>query len=86
MTSTPNAPETAHADQKELEQASPAPASEAAAPDTPDKTPAFNPFSPETYAPKKNGDTPWHLRNNKSNHDKRPHTPPRGTRRSMGKR
>lgn len=43
-------------------------------------------LTPETFAPKQNGDQPWHQRNNKSNHDKRPHTPPRGTRRSMGKR
>lgn len=84
MTSTPNTAETAHADQKELDQASPAAASEAAASSAAGST--FNPFAPETYAPKKNGETPWHQRNNKSNHDKRPHTPPRGTRRSMGKR
>lgn len=48
--------------------------------------PAFRPFSAETYAPKKADGDQWHNRNNKSNHDKRPHTPPRGTRRSMGKR
>lgn len=49
--------------------------------------PAFRfPFSAETYAPKKNDDPQWHNRNSKSNHDKRPHAPPRGTRRSMGKR
>lgn len=49
--------------------------------------PAFRfPFSPETYAPKKNDGEQWHNRNNKCNHDKRPGMAPRGTRRSMGKR
>lgn len=49
--------------------------------------PAFRfPFSPDTYAPKQNDGQHWPNRNGKSNHDKRPHTPPRGTRRSMGKR
>ena len=52
-----------------------------------DGIPAFRfPFSPETYAPKQNDGQPWHQRNNKSNHDKRPGMAPRGTRPSMGKR
>lgn len=43
-------------------------------------------LSPATYAPKKGDAQPWHQRNNKSNHDKRPGMAPKGTRRSMGKR
>lgn len=54
---------------------------------TPAAIPAFRfPFSADAYAPKKNAEQPRHPGGNQSNHDKRPHTPPRGTRRSMGKR
>ena len=77
MTSKPQAPEASTPSQDET---TPATEQQAA-------SPAFRfPFSPETYAPKKNDDQPWHQRNNKSNHDKRPGMAPRGTRRSMGKR
>ncbi len=77
MTSTPNTPEDTTSAQ---DAQSPAAAEQSA-------VPAFRfPFSPELYAPKKDDELPWHQRNNKSNHDKRPHAPPRGTRRSMGKR
>lgn len=77
MTSKPNAPEATSPCQDEQTAA-----------DSPQAaTPAFRfPFSPATYAPKKNDDQPWHQRDNKSNHDKRPGMAPRGTRRSMGKR
>lgn len=82
MTSKNHAPEATSADQDEQNAAAEAPAEAATA-----KVPAFRfPFSPETYAPKNSEDQPWHQRGNKSNHDKRPHAPPRGTRRSMGKR
>lgn len=82
MTSETQAPEATPAAQDEQTTAAAASA-EAGTPEVP----AFRfPFSPATYAPKNSDDQPWHQRGNKSNHDKRPHTPPRGTRRSMGKR
>lgn len=78
MTSTPHTPEDTPSPQ---DAQTPTGAEQDAA------VPAFRfPFSPEVYAPKSGDDQPWHQRNNKSNHDKRPHAPPRGTRRSMGKR
>jgi hypothetical protein len=78
MTSKPIAPEADCAAQPQQGEANEA--SQSAAP-------AFRfPFSPDTYAPKKSDDQPWHQRDNKSNHDKRPGMAPRGTRRSMGKR
>ncbi|SDS64168.1 hypothetical protein [Pseudomonas oryzae] len=80
MTSIPNTPETDRTESQEPQQATTT--SEAAT----GSTFTFNPFAPATYAPKQGDGQPWHQRNNKSNHDKRPHTPPRGTRRSMGKR
>lgn len=77
MTSKPNTPEATSPCQDEQTAA-----------DSPQAaTPTFRfPFSPATYAPKQSDDQPWHQRNNKSNHDKRPGMAPRGTRRSMGKR
>ncbi|HYQ37840.1 MAG TPA: hypothetical protein VER09_02750 [Pseudomonas sp.] len=78
MTSKPNTPEATAPCQDEQTTAADSPQA---------ATPAFRfPFSPATYAPKQSDDQPWHQRNNKSNHDKRPGMAPRGTRRSMGKR
>lgn len=76
MTTKPQAPE-----------ATPEETTQAAAEQKTEATPNFRfLLSPETFAPKKSDDQPWHQRNNKSNHDKRPGMAPKGTRRSMGKR
>lgn len=75
MTSTPQTPDT-------LEPQAATDSTEAQAAGS---IPAFRfPFSPDTYAPKDNA--PNYPRNHNCDHTQRPGRPPRGTRRSMGKR